>query len=92
MGFRMGGGEGEGMATVGKRSRSDSGFSELVVKVVVDKEERGAGVTKRGLGGVREVSPSAEADGSGRWGPSPPAMGLPCPRSLDIRWRSRARW
>jgi len=77
---------------VGERSRSDSEFSGLAEKVVVVKEERGPGVLKRGLGGVREVSSSAEAEDSGRCGPSPPAKGLPCPRSLDIRWRSRPRW
>ena len=78
--------------TVGERSRSDSEFSELAEEVVVGKEKREPGVMKRGLGGVREVSPSAEAEDSGRCEPSPPAKGLPCPRSLDIRRRSRARW
>jgi len=77
--------------TVGERSRSGSEFSEPVGVVVVGKEEREPGVMKRGLGGVREVSSSAEAEDSGRCEPSPPAKGLPCPRSLDIRWRSRPR-
>ena len=89
IGFRKGGGEGEGIMTAGKRSRSGSEFSELAKRVVEDKEGREPGVMKRGLGGVREVSSSAEAEGSDRYEPSSLTTGLLCPRSLDIRWRSR---
>ena len=72
------------MATAGKRSRSGSEFSELAEKMAVGKEGREPGVMKRGLGGAREVSSSAEPEDSARCDPSSLATGLLCPRSLDM--------